>query len=142
MCLLGFPNRLAFTRPSCWREVRLSEADRPRRRASRRRQSVQREQLRHEHLRPSTSVPTEASGWRSTVLRSIARPVPQPGQKTSSQGVPDISAALMVGDHSMSRPVARRLFQRDGGLCLDARCPIRLQPASLNVETSSTNKSR
>jgi hypothetical protein len=58
----------------------------------------------HEHLRPSTSVPTEASGWRSSVRRSIARLVPQPGQKTSSQGVPPSSAARIVGDHSMSRP--------------------------------------
>jgi hypothetical protein len=33
-----------------------------------------------EHRRPSTSVPTDASGWRSTVRRSIARLVPQPGQ--------------------------------------------------------------
>jgi hypothetical protein len=65
-----------------------------------------------EHRRPSTSVPTEASGWRSSVRRSIARLVPQPGQKTSSHGVPATSAARIVGDHSMSRPVARRRFQR------------------------------
>jgi hypothetical protein len=56
-------------------------------------------------------VPTEASGWRSTVRRSIALLVPQPGQKTSSHGVPATNAALIVGDHSM-RPVARRRFQR------------------------------
>jgi Tripartite tricarboxylate transporter family receptor len=31
----------------------------------------------HEHRKPSTRVPTEASGWRSTVRRSIARLVPQ-----------------------------------------------------------------
>jgi hypothetical protein len=65
-----------------------------------------------ENRRPRTSVPTEASGWRSTVRRSIARLVPQPGQKTSSHGVPAISAARMVGDQSMSRPVAKRRFQR------------------------------
>jgi hypothetical protein len=65
-----------------------------------------------EHRSPSTSVPTEASGCRSTVRRSIARLVPQPGQKTSSQGVPASSAARIVGDHSMSRPVAKRRFQR------------------------------
>jgi hypothetical protein len=35
-----------------------------------------------------------------------------PGHKTSSHGVPAISAARIVGDHSMSRPVARRRFQR------------------------------
>jgi hypothetical protein len=57
-----------------------------------------------EQRSPSTKVPTEANGWRSMVLRSIARLVPQPGQKTSSQGVPASSAALIVGDHSMSRP--------------------------------------
>jgi hypothetical protein len=38
--------------------------------------------------------------------------VPQPGQKTLSHGVSAIRAARMVGDHSMSRPVARRRFQR------------------------------
>jgi hypothetical protein len=65
-----------------------------------------------EHRRPSTNVPTEASGWRSTVRRSIARLVPHPGRKTSSHGVPATSAARMVGDHSMSRPVASRRFQR------------------------------
>jgi hypothetical protein len=36
--------------------------------------------------RSSSKVPTEANGWRSTVRRSIARLVPQPGQKTSSHG--------------------------------------------------------
>jgi hypothetical protein len=45
-----------------------------------------------EHRSPSTRVPTEANGCRSTVRKSIARLVPQPGQKTSSQGVPAISA--------------------------------------------------
>jgi hypothetical protein len=44
--------------------------------------------------------------------RSIARLVPHPGQKTSSQGVPAISAARIVGDHNMSRPVAKRRFHR------------------------------
>jgi hypothetical protein len=61
-----------------------------------------------EHHNPSTRVPTEASGWRSMVRRSIARLVLQPGQKTSSQTVPASSAALMVDDHSMSWPVASR----------------------------------
>jgi hypothetical protein len=42
----------------------------------------------------------EPSGCRSTIRRSIARLVPQPGQKASSQGAPAISAARMVGDHS------------------------------------------
>jgi hypothetical protein len=37
-------------------------------------------------------VPTEA-GWRSTVRKSIALLVPQPGQKTASHGVPASSAA-------------------------------------------------
>jgi hypothetical protein len=41
-----------------------------------------------EYRRPNTSVPTEVSGWRSTVRKSIARLVPHPGQKTSSHGVP------------------------------------------------------
>ena len=57
-----------------------------------------------EHRRPSTSVPTEASGWRSTVRRSMALVVPQPGQNTSSHGMPAISAARIVGNYSMSRP--------------------------------------
>jgi hypothetical protein len=66
----------------------------------------------HEHRSPSTRVATEARGWRSTFRRSIARPVPQPGQNTSSQGVPAISAARIVGDHSMSRLAASCSFQR------------------------------
>jgi hypothetical protein len=65
----------------------------------------------HEHRRPSTRVPTEARGWRSRVRRSIARLVPHPGQKTSSQGVPASNAARIVGDQSMSRPVANLRFQ-------------------------------
>jgi hypothetical protein len=44
--------------------------------------------------------------------RSIARLVPQLGQSTSSQGVPAISAARIVGDHSMSRLAASCSFQR------------------------------
>jgi hypothetical protein len=43
--------------------------------------------------------------------RQIARLVPQ-GQNTSSHGVPAISAARMVGDHSMSRLAASCSFQR------------------------------
>jgi hypothetical protein len=84
-------------------------------------------------------VPTEASGWRSTVRRSMARLVTQPGQKTSSHGVPATSAALIVGDHSMSRPVASRRFQRfNDELGLKARGLVRLQlgGAGLDVEPS------
>jgi hypothetical protein len=66
----------------------------------------------HEHRSPSTIVPNEASGWRSTVRRSMARLVPQPGQKTSSHGVPASSAARIVGDQSMSRPAPSCPFQR------------------------------
>ncbi len=66
----------------------------------------------HEHRKPSTSVPTEASGWRSIVRRSMARLVPQPGQKTSSQGLPASNAARIVGGHSMSRPRASWSFHR------------------------------
>src|SRR5271170_4953415 len=44
----------------------------------------------HEQRRPRTRVPTEASGCRSTAWRSMARLVPQPGQCTSSHGMPAI----------------------------------------------------
>jgi hypothetical protein len=44
--------------------------------------------------------------------RQIARLVPQPGQNTSNQGVPAISAARIVGDHSMSRLETSCSFQR------------------------------
>jgi hypothetical protein len=57
-------------------------------------------------------VPAEANGWQSSVRRSIARLVPHPGRKTSSQGVTASGAARIVGDHNMSRPVARRQFRR------------------------------
>jgi hypothetical protein len=66
----------------------------------------------HEHRSPSTNVATDARGWRSTLRRSIAWLVPQPGQNTSSHGVPAISAARIVGDHSMSRLAASCSFQR------------------------------
>jgi hypothetical protein len=56
--------------------------------------------------------PASTCPLRPPCEASIARPVPQPGQKTSSHGVPAISAARMVGDRSMSRPVASRRFQR------------------------------
>jgi hypothetical protein len=42
----------------------------------------------------------------------MARLVPQPGQKTSSHGVPASSAARIVGDHNMSRTAASCSFQR------------------------------
>jgi hypothetical protein len=66
----------------------------------------------HEQRSPSTSVATDARGWRSTFRRSIARLLPQPGQNTSSHGVPAIRAARIAGDHSMSRPSASWSFQR------------------------------
>jgi hypothetical protein len=62
----------------------------------------------HEHRRPSTSVPTAASGWRSRVRRSIARLVPQPGQKTSSHGVPVSSAERSVGGAATCGPAESR----------------------------------
>jgi hypothetical protein len=40
-----------------------------------------------EHRTPRTRVATDASGWRPTFRRSIARLVPQPGQNMSSRGV-------------------------------------------------------
>jgi hypothetical protein len=99
----------------------------------------------HEHLSPSTSAPTEASGWRSSVRRSIARLVPQPGQETSSQGVPASSAARIAGDHSMSRPVASRRFQRSRTSSASrARGAVRLQLGGtcLDVESSCPNAHR
>ena len=54
----------------------------------------------HEHRRPSTIVPTEASG-------SIARLIPQPGQKTSSQGVSATSAALTLAGAQVRAAQAR-----------------------------------
>jgi len=57
----------------------------------------------HEHRSPSTGVAIDASGWRPMVRRSIARLVPQPGQNTSSHGVPASDAARIVGDHSMAQ---------------------------------------
>jgi hypothetical protein len=62
--------------------------------------------------RPSTSVPTEASGWQSTVRRSIARLEPRRSGER---------AALMVGGHSMSLPVANRRFQRSTTASASAR---------------------
>jgi len=44
-------------------------------------------------------------------LNQSPRLVPQPGQNTSSHGVPAISAARIVGDHSMSRLAASCSFQ-------------------------------
>jgi hypothetical protein len=44
----------------------------------------------------------------------MARLVPQPGQNTSSQGVPASSAARIVGDHNMSRYICPMPFRPDG----------------------------
>jgi len=75
----------------------------------------------HEHRSPSTRAATDARGWRPTFRRSIARLVPQPGQNTSSHGVPAISAARIVGDQSMS-PAGDKLLVPgiDDGLRLGA----------------------
>jgi hypothetical protein len=42
----------------------------------------------------------------------IERLVRQPGQSTSSHGVPATTATRIVGDHHMSRPAARSRFHR------------------------------
>jgi hypothetical protein len=78
----------------------------------------------HEHRRPSTNVPTDASGCRPTIRRSMMRLVPQPGQNTSSHGVPESSAARIVGDH-MSRPAASRSFQRSTTALRHGECDRR-----------------
>jgi hypothetical protein len=75
----------------------------------------------HEHRSPSTRLPTEANGWRSTVRMSIARLVRQPGQYTSSHGVPAVTAARIVGDHSAPRPAASAAFQRSMTASASAR---------------------
>jgi hypothetical protein len=88
--------------------------------------------------RAPTCQPKPADGGRPFASRSPGW-VPHPGQKTSSHGVPATSAARMVGDHSMSRPVARRRFPAiDDELCLKARSAVRLQlgGTGFNVEPS------
>jgi hypothetical protein len=65
----------------------------------------------------------------STFRRSIARLVPQPAQNTSSQGVPAISAARIVGEHSMSRLAASCSFRRSMTAFASARAGHR-QPAA------------
>ena len=95
----------------------------------RRRERVQSEDTRYRRQlwaprapSPRTRVATEARGWRSTFRRSIARLVPQPGQNTSSHGVPAISAARIVGDHNMSRLAASLLVPaHDDALRLGTR---------------------
>jgi hypothetical protein len=57
----------------------------------------------HEQRKPSTRLPTDASGWRSSARMSIARFVRQPGQYTSSHGVLATMAHRIVGDHSGDR---------------------------------------
>jgi hypothetical protein len=64
----------------------------------------------HEHRSPSTSEPTDASGWRSIVRMSIARLDRQPGQCTSSHGMPAITAQRIVGDHRAPRPAASAAY--------------------------------
>jgi hypothetical protein len=59
------------------------------------------------------------------VRRSMARLVAQPGQNTSSQGVRASSAALIVGDHSMSRPnLSLGARSSVGGCLLGARLDV------------------
>ncbi len=78
----------------------------------------------------------DASGSRSRVRRSSARPVPHPGQNTSSQGVSASSAARMVGDQSMSRPSASCSSQRSTTALASARAALsaalRLAPALMS----------
>jgi hypothetical protein len=90
-------------------------------------------------------VPTEANGWRSIVRRSIARLVPQPGQKTSSQGAPAISA--WRGSWAKQHVTAGRqalVAAVDHSLRLEARGPVSLQlgGAGLDVEASCPNTQR
>ena len=65
----------------------------------------------------STAIParalrlTRADGDRPSADR-LPRLVPQPGQNTSSHGVPAISAARIVGDRNMSRLATSCSFQR------------------------------
>ncbi len=68
-----------------------------------------------EHLRPSTRLRTEASGWRSMVRISIAWLVLHPRTNASSQGAPAITAARIVGDHSVPRPAASAALPKDAG---------------------------
>jgi hypothetical protein len=51
----------------------------------------------------------------------MARLVPQPGQNTSSHGVPASRAARIVGDHSVSRPAASCSFHRSTTAFASAR---------------------
>jgi hypothetical protein len=67
-------------------------------------------------------VPTDASGWRSTVRRSIARLVPHPGQNTSSHGVPASSAALRPQHVTSGRQPPIPAI--DHGLGFGARSPV------------------
>ena len=87
--------------------------------AVRGRQRVQAQQFRYRR-RPRTPGAPQAKDQRADRGQRMAvdgpqvdrRLVPQPGQNTSSHGVPATSAARMVGDHRISRPVAKRRFQR------------------------------
>jgi hypothetical protein len=85
------------------------------------------EAMRASCLRATTRVATEARGWRSTIRRSIARLVTQPGQNMSSHGVPAISAARIVGDHSVSRLPASCSFQRSTTAFASARSTFPLE---------------
>jgi hypothetical protein len=68
---------------------------------------------------------------------TIARLVPQPGQNTSSHGVPAISAARIVGDHNMSRLAASCSFQRSTTAFASARATFpaacRLAPTLMSI---------
>jgi hypothetical protein len=58
------------------------------------------------------------------VRRSITLLVLQPGQNTSSQGVPASSPARIVGDHSMSAEGELVVPALNDGLRLGARCLV------------------
>jgi hypothetical protein len=72
------------------------------------------------HHEPASPAP----GCRSTVRRSIALLVPQPGQNTSSHGVPASSAARMVGDYRLSRSRASCPFHRSTTASASARAAL------------------
>jgi hypothetical protein len=67
--------------------------------------------------------------------------VPQPGQSTSTHDVPAISAARIVGDHSMSRLPASCSFQRSTTPFASARGGIGNLPLGIggNVQAPRPN---
>jgi hypothetical protein len=87
-----------------------------------------------EHRRPSTSVPTDARGWRSTARRSIARLVPRPGRRHPAKASRRPARAVSLETTTCPGQWPSADSAVDDELGLDALGPVGLQLGSTGLD--------